>query len=168
MLELFCQADGGLSREQCAELERKRGQSFPSDFVEYLCTVNGGVLAQAASFTLGEDYTTAVGSVFGFNRTRVRDIVYREKLLRHYVPSVLLPVAGDTAGAELFFLDLRPESLGTIYLRAFNAPRHQPRVLDIEPLRGYEEEAELYRFVAGNFTQLIRLATGLRRRGRLA
>lgn len=157
MRELFEDTEVGLSDEQIGEFERERGSSFPEDFKAYLKEINGGWLNDSADFQFGDGHITAARNLFGFNGSSDRDITTESK--RDGLPRSLLPIGDDLGGADLFVLDLRPETHGRVYVRAINvSPNPKPFLpasLFIEP-----DEEELYHHVADSFSEFIDMIAG--------
>jgi hypothetical protein len=157
MRELFEDTEQGLSAEEIAEFERERGSAFPEDFKAYLKEINGGWLNDSADFNFGDGHITGARNLFGFNGSSDRDIATESK--RDGLPQCLLPIGDDLGGADLFVLDLRPETFGRVYVRAINVPPNPkpflPASLFVEP-----DEEELYHHVADSFSDFIDMIAG--------
>ncbi|WP_135212626.1 SMI1/KNR4 family protein [Vitreimonas flagellata] len=158
MKELFADAERGLADARIDESEREQGSSFPEDFKQYLREINGGWLRDSADFQFGEGHVTAARCLLGFNPSSKRDIGKKQANM-DYVPPQLLPIGEDLGGADVFVLDLRPETLGRVYIRAINVPPNPkpflPASLFVEP----DEEA-LYHHVADSFSEFIDMIAG--------
>lgn len=158
MRYLFAEVEIGLSPDRIEELEGERGMKLPADFRTFLQEVNGGWLRRSAEFDFGEGHVTAVRSLFGFNGNPCRDVPTIEGY-RDSLPPCLLPIGDDVGGADLFVLDLRPESLGRVYIRAINVP---PNLKPFLPASLFldSDDLELYHHVADSFSEFIDLIAG--------
>jgi len=157
MKELFEDTELGLSAEQIGDFERDRGSSFPEDFKIYLKEINGGWLNDSADFQFGDGHITGARNLFGFNGSEDRDITTESK--RDSLPRCLLPIGDDLGGADLFVLDLRPEMIGKVYIRAINVPPNRKPFLPASLFVERDEE-RLYHRVADSFSEFIDMIAG--------
>ncbi len=151
---------GPATQLQVDDFQTEICYTLPQDYKQFLVTVGGGYgpdkhLAYPKTWKPG----IVIQNIYGPQSDDYLDI--RKTRDSMYVPACFLNFASDPGG-ELFVMDLRPETefYGKIYVRDHDHAFNPKPFLTVEFFEEYDcdpDEARLYHFIAGSFTEFLDL-----------
>ncbi len=103
-----------LTQRELEIVESRLGHSLPSEYRDFLKTVNGGIPIPDTVKYEGE-YFDYVGALFAVRNNMYSNDLFRnieeydEYILKHYLP------IGNSPGGDIYCLSLRPEEFGAVY-----------------------------------------------------